>query len=73
MKYGKCTLCDSAIAIPGEDGYLCSSKICGEEIVIKNKKNKQVIYRYPAKGWVKYEALPRLVAKKERLERRNAR
>jgi predicted RNA-binding Zn-ribbon protein involved in translation (DUF1610 family) len=56
--YGRCELCQSAIEIPGEDGYLCSSRVCGEKIIIRNSKTKQVISTHAAKGWVKYADIP---------------
>ena len=60
-----CILCGMPILIPGEDGYLCSSRECGEEIVIFDKKKKNVIARHPAKGWVKRYSIPKLLKQKE--------
>jgi hypothetical protein len=67
-------LCDAKILIPGEDGYLCSSRICGAKIVIKDSKTKKVSRTHPPKGWVKYADVPELLkkakAERERQERR---
>jgi hypothetical protein len=61
--YGNCELCQLPILIPGEDGYLCSSRVCGEKIVIKDSKTKKVISTHPAKGWVKRYDIPQLLRK----------
>ena len=60
-KYGSCPICGSAIAIPGEDGYLCSSRVCGAEIIIKDKKKQKILSRHSANGWVKTHDIKKLV------------
>ena len=64
--FGNCEICGMAIAIPGEDGYLCSSRECGAEIVIMDKKKKKVLSRHPAKGWVKRYDIEKLVKQKKK-------
>lgn len=72
--YGQCLLCNASILIPGEDGYLCSSRLCGAKIVIKDSKTKKVLSTHASKGWVKYADVPELhrkaKAERERQERR---
>lgn len=63
--YGKCQLCGADILIPGDDGYLCSSRTCGAKIIIKNSKTKKVESTHPAKGWVKYADIPELLRRAE--------
>ena len=66
--YGVCDICGLPIEIPGLEAYLCSSRVCGADIIIKDKKKKKVLSRHPAKGWVRrdeIESIKKKLAKKK--------